>query len=50
MEDIYLKFFEDVLEVNEEINVSFVQDYPVSYTHLDVYKRQMDEVYNGKDK
>ena len=23
MEDIYLKFFEDVLEVNEEINVSF---------------------------
>ena len=27
MEDIYLKFFEDVLEVNEEINVSFVQDY-----------------------
>lgn len=27
MEDIYLKFFEDVLQVNEEINVSFVQDY-----------------------
>ena len=27
MEDLYLKFFEDVLEVNEEINVSFVQDY-----------------------
>lgn len=24
MEDIYLKFFEDVLEVNEEINISFV--------------------------
>lgn len=27
MEDLYLKFFEDVLEVNEEINVSYVQDY-----------------------
>lgn len=27
MEDVYLKFFEDVLEVNEEINVSFVKDY-----------------------
>lgn len=27
MEDIYLKFFEDVLEVNEEINISYVQDY-----------------------
>ena len=27
MEDIYLKFFEEVLQVNEEINVSFVQEY-----------------------
>lgn len=27
MEDIYLKFFEDVLQANEEINVSFVRDY-----------------------
>lgn len=27
MEDIYLKFFEEVLQVNEEINVSFVQGY-----------------------
>ena len=27
MEDVYLKFFEDVLEVNEEINVSYVQEY-----------------------
>lgn len=27
MEDVYLKFFEDVLEVNEEINISFVQDF-----------------------
>ena len=26
MEDIYLKFFEDVLEVNEEINVSYVKE------------------------
>ena len=27
MEDVYLKFFEDVLQVNENINVSFVNDY-----------------------
>ena len=27
MEDVYQKFFEDVLEVNEEINVSAVHDY-----------------------
>lgn len=27
LEDIYLKFFEEVLQVNEEINVSFVQEY-----------------------
>lgn len=27
MEDVYLKFFEDVLQVNENINVSFVDDY-----------------------
>ena len=27
MEDIYLKFFEDVLEVNEEINVSYMNDF-----------------------
>lgn len=27
MEDIYLRFFEEVLEVNEEINVSFVKEH-----------------------
>ena len=27
MEDVYLKFFEEVLQVNESINVSFVDDY-----------------------
>lgn len=27
MEDIYLKFFEEVLDVNEEINTLFVQEY-----------------------
>ena len=27
MEDVYQKFFEDVLEVNEEINVSAALDY-----------------------
>ena len=26
MEDVYLKFFEDVLQVNENINVSFVDN------------------------
>ena len=28
MEDVYLKFFEDVLQVNENINVSFVENEP----------------------
>ncbi|NCC10978.1 MAG: hypothetical protein EOM31_10855 [Bacteroidia bacterium] len=36
MEDIYLKFFEDVLEVNEEINISYVQD------HLDHLNESID--------
>lgn len=27
MEDVYLKFFEEVLQVNENINISFVNDY-----------------------
>ena len=27
MEDIYLQFFEEVLQVNEQINVSYVRDY-----------------------
>ena len=27
MEDVYLKFFEEILQVNENINVSFVDDY-----------------------
>lgn len=31
MEDIYVQFFEEVLQINEEINVSSVQDY---ITHL----------------
>lgn len=44
MEDIYLKFFEDVLEVNEEINVSFVQDYLTRLNeNIDYYLRESNE-------
>lgn len=44
MEDIYLKFFEDVLEVNEEINVSFVQDYLTRLNeNIDYYLRENNE-------
>lgn len=38
MEDVYQKFFEDVLEVNEEINVSSVRDYiSVLNENIDYY-------------
>ena len=44
MEDIYLKFFEDVLEVNEEINVSFVQDYLTRLNeNIDYYLKENNE-------
>jgi len=44
MEDIYLKFFEDVLEVNEEINVSFVQDYRMRLNEsIDYYLKENNE-------
>lgn len=44
MEDIYLKFFEDVLEVNEEINVSFVQEYLTRLNeNIDYYLRENNE-------
>lgn len=44
MEDIYLKFFEDVLEVNEEINVSFVQDYLTRLEeNIDYYLKETNE-------
>lgn len=44
MEDIYLKFFEDVLEVNEEINVSFVQDYLTRLNeNIDYYLKETNE-------
>ena len=44
MEDIYLKFFEDVLEVNEEINVSFVQDYLTRLNEsIDYYLKENNE-------
>mgnify|MGYP002542539412 CR=1 FL=1 len=42
--DIYLKFFEDVLEVNEEINVSFVQDYLTRLNeNIDYYLKENNE-------
>ena len=44
MEDLYLKFFEDVLEVNEEINVSFVQDYLTRLNeNIDYYLKENNE-------
>lgn len=44
MEDIYLKFLEDVLEVNEEINVSFVQDYLTRLNeNIDYYLKENNE-------
>lgn len=44
MEDIYLKFFEDILEVNEEINVSYVQDYLVRLNeNIDYYLKENNE-------
>lgn len=44
MEDIYLKFFEDVLEVNEEINVSFVQGYLTRLNeNIDYYLKENNE-------
>ena len=41
MEDVYQKFFEDVLEVNEEINVSSVRDYiSVLKENIDYYLKE----------
>lgn len=44
LEDIYLKFFEEVLQVNEEINVSFVQDYINNLNeNIDYYLKENNE-------
>ena len=44
LEDVYLKFFEEVLEVNEEINVSFVQDYINNLNeNIDYYLKENNE-------
>lgn len=44
LEDVYLKFFEDVLQVNEEINVSFVKDYLDSLNgNIDYYFKENNE-------
>lgn len=44
MEDLYLKFFEEVLQVNEEINVSFVQDYLDNLNdNIDYYLKENNE-------
>ena len=47
MEDVYQKFFEDVLEVNEEINVSSVRDYiSVLKENIDYYLKENNETSN----
>ena len=44
MEDVYQKFFEDVLEVNEEINVSSVRDYiSVLNENIDYYLKENND-------
>ena len=44
LEDIYLNFFEQVLQVNEEINVSFVQDYLSNLNEsIDYYLKENNE-------
>lgn len=49
MEDIYQKFFEDVLEVNEEINVSMVRDYiGVLNENIEYYLKENNEARKYK--
>ncbi len=49
MEDVYQKFFEDVLEVNEEINVSSVRDYiSVLNENIDYYLKENNETRKYK--
>ena len=44
LEDIYLKFFEEVLQVKEEINVAFVQDYINNLNeNIDYYLKENNE-------
>ena len=49
MEDVYQKFFEDVLEVNEEINVSAAHDYiNVLNENIDYYLNENNEARKYK--
>ena len=49
MEDVYQKFFEDVLEVNEEINVSSVRDYiSVLNENIDYYLKENNDTRKYK--
>ncbi|MCI5710176.1 MAG: hypothetical protein MR301_03325 [Prevotella sp.] len=49
MEDVYQKFFEDVLEVNEEINVSSVRDYISALNeNIDYYLKENNETRKYK--
>lgn len=49
MEDVYQKFFEDVLEVNEEINVSAVHDYiSVLNENIEYYLNENNETRKYK--
>ena len=44
LEDIYLEFFEEVLQVNDEINVSYVQDYLSNLNeNIDYYLKENNE-------
>ena len=44
MEDIYLDFFEEVLQVNEDVNVSFVKDYIDKLNeNIDYYVKENNE-------
>lgn len=49
LEDVYQKFFEDVLEVNEEINVAAVGDYlNVLNENIDYYLKENNETRRYK--
>ena len=44
LEDVYLRFFEDVLQVNEEINVSSIHDYIDSLNeNIDYYLKENND-------
>lgn len=49
LEDIYLRFFEDVLQVNEEINISAISDYITSLNeNIDYYLKESNDRRKGE--